>query len=140
MLRSAYRSSFKAASDLECVACPALGAGVKGWDPAVTAAFGLESAARAVLDGTAPRRVEFILDDAAFAAWSRVLETLLGPGVDGAWTIDPENLIEDDVGDVLPLRGVDEICLPRTLWATEAAGTRTEGGAWRWQPGDPRAV
>ena len=50
LLRSAYRSSFKAAGDLECVACPALGAGVKGWDPAVTAAFWLWSAARAVLD------------------------------------------------------------------------------------------
>ena len=140
LLRAAYRSAFEAAADLECVACPALGAGVKGWDPAVTAAFGLESAARAVLDGTAPRRVDFVLDDAAFAAWSRVFETLLGPGADDAWTIDPEELVEDDVGDLLPLRDVDEICLPRTLWATEAAGTRTEGGAWRWQPGDPRAV
>ena len=139
LLRSAYRAAFGAASGLECVACPALGAGVKGWDPAVTAAFGLESAARALLDGTAPRRVDFVVDDAAFATWSRVFETLLGPGDE--WTIDPETLEEDDVGDLLPLRDVDEICLPRTLWATEAAGTRTEGGgAWRWQPGDPRAV
>ena len=139
LLRSAYRSSFKAAADLECVACPALGAGVKGWDPAVTAAFGLEAAARAVLDGTAPRRVDFVLDDAAFGAWSCVAETLLGPGDE--WTIDPENLIEDDVGDLLPLRDVDEICLPRTLWANpENAGTQTTGGAWRWQPGDPQAV
>ena len=140
LLRSAYRAAFKAAADLECVACPALGAGVKGWDPAVTAAFGLESAARAVLDGAAPRRVDFVVDDAAFAAWSRVFETLLGPGND-EWTIDPEGLVVDDVGDLLPLRDVDEICLPRTLWANpENAGTQTTGGAWRWQPGDPRAV
>ena len=140
LLRSAYRASFNAASDLECVACPALGAGVKGWDPAVTAAFGLESAARVALDNEAPRSIEFVLGDDTFAAWSRVAETLLGPGADDAWTIDPENLIEDDVGDVLPLRDVEELGLPRTLWATERAGTRTEGGAWRWQPGDPRAV
>ena len=139
LLRAAYRSSFKAAADLECVACPALGAGVKGWDPAVTAAFGLESAARAVRDNEAPRRVDFVLDDAAFDAWFRVFETLLGPGDE--WTIDPETLEEDDVGDLLPLRDVDEICLPRTLWANpENAGTQTTGGAWRWQPGDPRAV
>ena len=138
LLRSAYRAAFEAAGDVECVACPALGAGVKGWDPAVTAAFGLEAAARAVLDGAAPRRVDFVLDDAAFASWSRVFETLLGPGDE--WTIDPSKLVADDVGDLLPLCDVDEICLPRTLWATEAAGTRTEGGAWRWQPGDPRAV
>ena len=141
LLRSAYRSAFEAASDLECVACPALGAGVKGWDPAVTAAFGLEAAARAVRDNEAPRRVDFVVDDVAFASWSRVAETLLGPGADDAWTIDPEELVEDDVGDLLPLRDVDEICLPRTLWANpENAGTQTTGGAWRWQPGDPRAV
>ena len=139
LLRSAYRAAFEAAGDVECVACPALGAGVKGWDPAVTAAFGLEAAARAVLANEAPRRVEFVLDDAAFGAWSRVFETLLGPGDE--WTIDPETLEEDDVGDLLPLRDVDEICLPRTLWANpENAGTQTTGGAWRWQPGDPRAV
>ena len=140
LLREAYRSSFKAASGLDCVACPALGAGVKGWDPAVTAAFGLEAAACAVLANEAPRRVDFVVDDAAFASWSRVAETLLGPGND-EWTIDPETLEEDDVGDLLPLRDVDEICLPRTLWANpENAGTQTTGGAWRWQPGDPRAV
>ena len=141
LLRSAYRASFNAASDLECVACPALGAGVKGWDPAVTAAFGLESAARVALDNEAPRSIEFVLGDDTFAAWARVAATLLGPGDGHAWTINPEDLVEDDFGDLLPLRDVDEICLPRTLWATEAAGTRTEGGgAWRWQPGDPRAV
>jgi len=139
LLRSAYRAAFEAAGDVECVACPALGAGVKGWDPAVTAAFGLEAAARAVLDGAAPRRVDFVLDDAAFASWSRVFETLLGPGDE--WTIDPSKLVADDVGDLLPLCDVDEICLPRTLWANpENAGTQTTGGAWRWQPGDPRAV
>ena len=49
LLQSAYRSAFKAAGDVDCVACPALGAGVKGWDPAVTAAFGLEAAASAAL-------------------------------------------------------------------------------------------
>ena len=141
LLRSAYRSSFKAAADLECVACPALGAGVKGWDPAVTAAFGLEAAARAVRDNEAPRSIEFVLGDDAFAAWARVAATLLGPGDGPAWTINPEDLVVDDVGDVLPLRDVDEICLPRTLWANpENAGTQTTGGAWRWQPGDPRAV
>ena len=141
LLRSAYRASFKAASGLECVACPALGAGVKGWDPAVTAAFGLEAAARAVRDNDAPRSIEFVLGDDAFAAWARVAATLLGPGDGPAWTINPEDLVVDDVGDVLPLRDVDEICLPRTLWANpENAGTQTTGGAWRWQPGDPRAV
>jgi hypothetical protein len=139
VLRAAYRSAFKAAADLECVACPALGAGVKGWDPAVTAAFGLEAAARAVRDNEAPRHIDFVVDDSAFASWSRVFETLLGPGND-EWTIDPSKLVEDDVGDVLPLRDVEELGLPRTLWATERAGTRTTGGAWRWQPGDPRAV
>ena len=139
LLRSAYRSSFKAAADLETVACPALGAGVKGWDPAVTAAFGLEAAASAALANEAPRSIEFVLGDDTFAAWSCVFETLLGPGDE--WTIDPETLEEDDVGDLLPLRDVDEICLPRTLWANpENAGTQTTGGAWRWQPGDPRAV
>ena len=141
LLRSAYRASFNAASDLECVACPALGAGVKGWDPAVTAAFGLESAARVALDNEAPRSIEFVLGDDTFAAWARVAATLLGPGDGHAWTINPEDLVEDDVGDLLPLRDVDEICLPRTLWANpENAGTQTTGGAWRWQPGDPRAV
>ena len=66
---------------------------------------------------------------------------LLGPGDGDAWTMNPEDLVEDDVGDLLPLRDVDEICLPRTLWANpETAGTQTTGGAWRWQPGDPRAV
>ena len=140
LLRSAYRSSFKAAADLETVACPALGAGVKGWDPAVTAAFGLEAAASAALANEAPRSIEFVLGDDTFAAWARVAATLLGPGADDAWTIDPEELVEDDVGDLLPLRDVEELGLPRTLWATERAGTRTEGGAWRWQPGDPRAV
>ena len=141
LLRAAYGSAFKAASDLECVACPALGAGVKGWDPAVTAAFGLEAAASAALANEAPRSIEFVLGDDTFAAWARVAATLLGPGADDAWTIDPEELVEDDVGDLLPLRDVDEICLPRTLWANpENAGTQTTGGAWRWQPGDPRAV
>ena len=140
LLRSAYRAAFKAAGNVECVACPALGAGVKGWDPAVTAAFGLEAAARAVRDNEAPRHIDFVVDDAAFASWSRVAETLLGPGADDAWTIDPSKLVADDVGDVLPLRDVEELGLARTLWATERAGTRTTGGAWRWQPGDPRAV
>ena len=140
LLRAAYRSSFNAAAGLECVACPALGAGVKGWDPAVTAAFGLEAAASAALANEAPRSIEFVLGDDTFAAWARVAATLLGPDDGHAWTINPEDLVEDDVGDLLPLRDVDEICLPRTLWATERAGTRTEGGAWRWQPGDPRAV
>ena len=141
LLRSAYRSSFKAAGDVECVACPALGAGVKGWDPAVTAAFGLEAAARAVRDNEAPRSIEFVLGDDTFAAWARVAATLLGPDDGHAWTINPEDLVEDDFGDLLPLRDVDEICLPRTLWANpENAGTQTTGGAWRWQPGDPRAV
>ena len=140
LLRAAYRSSFKAAADLETVACPALGAGVKGWDPAVTAAFGLEAAASAALANEAPRSIEFVLGDDAFAAWARVAATLLGPDDGDAWTIDPSKLVEDDVGDVLPLRDVEELGLPRTLWATERAGTRTEGGAWRWQPGDPRAV
>ena len=139
LLRAAYRAAFKAAGDVECVACPALGAGVKGWDPAVTAAFGLEAAASAALANEAPRSIDFVVDDVAFASWSRVAETLLGPGDE--WTIDPETLEEDDVGDLLPLRDVDEICLPRTLWANpENAGTQTTGGAWRWQPGDPRAV
>ena len=139
LLRAAYRSSFKAAADLECVACPALGAGVKGWDPAVTAALGLEAAASAALANEAPRSIEFVLGDDTLAAWARVAATLLGPGDE--WTIDPETLEEDDVGDLLPLRDVDEICLPRTLWANpENAGTQTTGGAWRWQPGDPRAV
>ena len=91
-------------------------------------------------DNEAPRSIEFVLGDDTFAAWSRVAETLLGPGND-EWTIDPSKLVEDDVGDLLPLRDVDEICLPRTLWANpENAGTQTTGGAWRWQPGDPRAV
>ena len=128
LLRSAYRSSFKAASDLECVACPALGRRRQGLGSGRDGGlWPLEAAARAVLDGTAPRRVDFVVDDAAFAAWSRVAETLLGPGADDAWTIDPEELVEDDAGDLLPLRDVDEICLPRTLWATERAGTRKEG-------------
>ena len=141
LLRAAYRSSFKAAADLECVACPALGAGVKGWDPAVTAAFGLEAAASAALANEAPRSIEFVLGDDTFAAWARVAATLLGPDDGHAWTINPEDLVEDDVGDLLPLRDVDEICLPRTLWANpENAGTQTTGGEWRWQPGDPRAV
>ena len=67
LLRSAYCAAFEAAGDVECVACPALGAGVKGWDPAVTAAFGLEAAARAVLDGAAPRQqlVHLALDGRA---------------------------------------------------------------------------
>lgn len=140
LLRSAYENAFAAAAAVDCVACPALGAGIKGWDAPVTAAFGLEAAARACLDGGAPRSVAFVLDDAAFAAWARVAETLLGPGDDYAWTLDPAALKVDDVGDALPLRNVEEILLPRTLWATEAAGTRTTGGAWRWNPSDVRAV
>ena len=58
LLRSAYRAAFKAAGDVECVACPALGAGIKGWDPAVTAAFGLEAAASAASANEAPRSIE----------------------------------------------------------------------------------
>ena len=140
LLRSAYRSAFKAAADVECVACPALGAGVKGWDPAVTAAFGLEAPRARCLRMRRPRSIEFVLDDAAFAAWARVFETLLGPGDERGRSIRRTS-IEDDVGDLLPLRDVDEICLQRTLWANpENAGTQTTGGAWRWQPGDPRAV
>jgi len=68
------------------------------------------------------------------------VETLGSIGDDYAWTLDPAALKVDDVGDALPLRNVEEILLPRTLWATEAAGTRTTGGAWRWNPSDVRAV
>ena len=101
----------------------------------------MEAAASCVLANEAPRSIEFVLGDDTLAAWARVAATLLGPDDGHAWTINPEDLVEDDVGDLLPLRDVDEICLPRTLWANpENAGTQTTGGAWRWQPGDPRAV
>ena len=46
LLLSAYREAFAEAEarGATSVACPALGAGVKGWKPAVSAALGLEAA------------------------------------------------------------------------------------------------
>jgi O-acetyl-ADP-ribose deacetylase (regulator of RNase III) len=109
LLRDAYAAAFAAAAaaGAEDAACPALGAGVKGWSHAVTAAFGLEAAARAgVVARAAPapaapasetttattatvrgNPVPALNDvtiavgecDEAFCAWARVATTLLGP-------------------------------------------------------------
>mmetsp|Transcript_17903 Transcript_17903/g.55053 ORF Transcript_17903/g.55053 Transcript_17903/m.55053 type:complete len:288 (-) Transcript_17903:51-914(-) len=139
LLRDAYAAAFDAAAaaGAESVACPALGAGVKGWAPEITAAFGLEAAARCRDLGA----VDFVVDDAAFEAWASVATALLGEASDGehAWVLAPRS---DDAatGDALPLVDVPEVGLPRTLWATEAAGTRTDGHAWRWRPDSPRVV
>ena len=79
-----------------------------------------------------------MLDDAAFAAWSRVAETLLGPGDERGRSIrrtSSRTTSEDD------RRATATRFVAAALWANpENAGTQTTGGAWRWQPGDPRAV
>ena len=63
-------------------------------------------------------------NDAAFDTWARVATTLLGPPRDASsdglvWYVEA-GAVTDDAGDVLPLRMVDELQLPRTRWATEA--------------------
>ena len=133
LLRDAYASAFVSAADAgaDTVVCPALGAGVKGWNNAVTAAFGLDAAAsmatsmateQATLD-----EVAFVVGecDVVFGTWIRVATALLGPpgGTSGdghlVWHIEP-GAAADDTGDVLPLVKVDEMKLPRTRWATAA--------------------
>ena len=155
LLRDAYSAALGAAASAGAasVACPALGAGVKGWNAAVSASFGLEAAARAA--GGALDEVAFVAgtDAAAWAAWTRVARALLGPPpgledddafADAAgrsdeltWTLDEASAVD---GDLLPIATVDEFALPRARWATEAAGTATGGHSWRWSPSDVRAV
>ena len=151
LLRGAYAAALAAAAAAATTAaCPALGAGVKGWAPAVTAAFGLDAAARAAGGGL--DAVAFVLgDDAAWRDWARVAAALLGPpagggagladaaasGADLEWTLAPAPA---GGGDALRLRDLPEFGRPRASWATEAAGTRSGGNAWRWNPSDVRAV
>ena len=126
----------QAAAGAESVACPALGAGVKGWAPEITAAFGLEAAARCRDLGA----VDFVVDDAAFEAWASVATALLGEASDGehAWVLAPRS---DDAatGDALPLVDVPEVGLPRTLWARRRADVddrrRADVGGWRVRRG-----
>ena len=52
LLLSAYESAFEKAfvqTGVTAVACPALGTGVKGWKPAISAALAVEAAARLIL-------------------------------------------------------------------------------------------
>ena len=151
LLRGAYAAALAAAAAAATTAaCPALGAGVKGWAPAVTAAFGLDAAARAAGGGL--DAVAFVLgDDAAWRDWARVAAALLGPpagggagladaaasGADLEWTLAPAAA---GGGDALRLRDLPEFGRPRASWATEAAGTRSGGNAWRWNPSDVRGV
>ena len=151
-LRGSYESALDICREVgaSSVAVPALGAGVKGWAPAVTAAFGLDAAARAAGGGL--DAVAFVLgDDAAWRDWARVAAALLGPpagggagladaaasGADLEWTLAPAAA---GGGDALRLRDLPEFGRPRASWATEAAGTRSGGNAWRWNPSDVRAV
>lgn len=130
LLRDAYASAFAAVAGagMVDVSCPALGAGVKGWDSAVTAAFGIEAAANMAAEWTTLNDVTFVVGecDAAFGAWARVASTLLGPPreapSDGllVWCLEPGAIAGDEAGDMLPLRAVDELQLPRVRWATEA--------------------
>lgn len=142
LLRDAYSNAFTAAqaAGASTVACPALGCGVKGWTPAVSAAFGLDAAVRSGLD-----EVAFVLGDDAHDAWLRAASHLLAPppeplGPEVAWTVD---ISDDDArrkGDVLRVGDLAELRAPRATWATDAAGTQTGGDSWRWRPDDVRAV
>lgn len=189
LLRSAYTAALARAADCGAVsvACPALGCGVKGWKPSVSAAFGLEAAARLAATRGPVRELTFVMhDDACWLGWLRAAIALL-PAMEGAtlgegeasrfeaargldqleWTIDVAALsalgtrarrasrntgstgraldsrLERADGwlaeDLLELNRVAELTQHRVNWSTEAAGL-DQGGNWRWQPGQVRAV
>jgi hypothetical protein len=70
------------------VACPSLGAGVKGWKPAISAAIGLSAVAAS---STRPAQFDVVLgSDDAWVAWQRVAAQLLGaPQGDWTWELPP---------------------------------------------------
>jgi O-acetyl-ADP-ribose deacetylase (regulator of RNase III) len=92
VLFSTYRSAFAETVRLGAtdVACPALGTGVKGWKPAISAALALEVAARlaaAAAEGTttpSPSHVTFVVggpsswSDGVWKGWCKAAATLLG--------------------------------------------------------------
>lgn len=104
LLLSAYRSAFEQAElvGATSVACPALGAGVKGWRHAVSAALGLEAAvgmfvaargSAAGADGSRIEAVDFVVGgdpynlntERGWRDWAQTARTLLGapPGLEG---------------------------------------------------------
>lgn len=140
LLLGAYTEAFRVAGDegASSAACPALGCGVKGWLPAVSAAFGLQAAVRSTLE-----EAVFVLDGDSLAAWVAAASWLLPAEARGAceqapvheWTLDAATRRRP-----LPIKDLTEFNAPRATWATEAAGTQTAGGNWRWQPSYVRAV
>jgi O-acetyl-ADP-ribose deacetylase (regulator of RNase III) len=156
LLRDAYTSAFAVASSLgaSSVACPALGCGVKGWKAPVSAAFGLDAAARLSSGDHSVSKVAFVLADrVAWDGWVRVACALLGRpagvgderalsdaerGGELRWSISTQELERaqrggEKAGDLLELGAVPELHEPRMLWATPEAGLE-QFGNWRWQP------
>ncbi|KAL3929502.1 MAG: hypothetical protein SGPRY_001933 [Prymnesium sp.] len=158
LLRSAYSAAFEAAdaAGAQSVACPALGCGVKGWKPSVSAAFALEAVARLARRGggeAAVGEVSFVLGSYdIWEEWRRVALALLPQRSfevgDAAqprtieWEIHGEEFnaasTRADGGpalnDVLKLQELSELRLPRITWATANSGLQQGGGRWRWQP------
>ena len=143
LLRSAFASALDVASSVGArrVAVASLGAGVKGWRPAISAGVALDAVAT-MAGAAAPASsslavVEFVIgekDDAAWVSWERVARQLLGApaGGDGAceWELSPTDTPTDPdasrlVGAAccLPLHQVDAFAYfakssePRDGWA-----------------------
>ncbi|KAJ1445936.1 hypothetical protein M885DRAFT_625720 [Pelagophyceae sp. CCMP2097] len=124
-LEAAYATVLARAAECGAasVACPSLGAGVKGWKPAISAAIGLSAVAAS---STRPAHFDVVLgSDDAWVAWKRVAEQLLGPPQDD-WTWDlPPGVFLLDVGALPEL-------LPRPPakagWAGE--GWRPTSNSW----------
>lgn len=109
LLLATYAGAFREAARLGApnVACAALGSGVKGWKPAITAAMALEALARHELARAAAARagsggggapacavaeVTFVIGGArnlaqeSWDVWTRVATSLLGPPACGSGT------------------------------------------------------
>ena len=101
LLFSTYRSAFAEALRVGAadVVCPALGTGVKGWRPAISAAFALETVARlAVAGSAAPSHVTFVIGgannwaDGVWKGWAKSAAALLGEPHEVA---EPVNSVAD---------------------------------------------
>lgn len=141
LLLGAYRDAFAHASRLGCrtVACPALGAGVKGWRPAVSAALALEAAAE--LAGAAGRRTPPVeaggVEAGAAAPGPTTIEFVIGGAgsfADDAWRdwvrVARDLLLCEPAGaDEARRSGVLELELPAGSSSEAAGGTSGGGGA-----------
>ncbi|KAL1507400.1 hypothetical protein AB1Y20_008242 [Prymnesium parvum] len=85
LLLSAFSSAFSEAARVQAstVCCPALGIGVKGWKPAISAALGLEAVVQLnARDPTSVKSIEFVIGgvdaDITWREWLKVARALLG--------------------------------------------------------------